>query len=401
MTAAILPAPPFPQHARVTWHRPSVVVSFVLGLNIVLTPLKAYLCESFPWQIVDAAPSSPFSTWAERETNLLASYTAAYSTEVFRPQASYFHDVRSSTHVYRAAVLRPQHFASCRVDVLTTLTGGIFFAPAIEETICSFMMSPNASMVGGCFESRVFTSLSGTNCIWTRPGNELANASDARLFTYYLAYRQNATMAFMTAKLSFRLLLTLYLAYCLWRNYYRHAMTLMTQCAKLPEARHCMLLLGDPTSIALLNPVVSLCLAVDVWLSIDTVAAELVATVQVDDLWQFALGCVYLSRTVWFCYAFLAAASYCIHRKRWAHCFTPLDPTLVAIAAAFIAGPLTYFQAHSGFIEAYLYLFSLGASDPNSTEGAFPILAHPNLKRSPCISQRGADCFVFTFDANR
>ncbi|EQC24867.1 hypothetical protein SDRG_17245, partial [Saprolegnia diclina VS20] len=283
------------------------------GLNIVVTPLKAYLCESFPWQIVDAAPSAPFATWAQRETSLLTFYTAAYArcdssirlpvirytAEVFRPHKSYYHDVRGSTHVYRATVLRPQRFASCRLDVLTTLTGGIFLAPALEANICSFVASPNnASMVGGCFESRVFTSLAGTNCMWTRAGNELSNTSDPSVFTYYIAYRQNATMAFMTVKLAYRLLLTLYLAWHLWRHYYRHYITLVAQCTMLADARHCMLLLGDPTSIALLNPVVSLCLAVDVWFSIDTVAAELLAAVQVEDLWRFTLGCVYLSRTV-------------------------------------------------------------------------------------------------------
>ncbi|OQS01210.1 hypothetical protein ACHHYP_01756 [Achlya hypogyna] len=467
---SVVPFPWTPRQPRVSWNIISVTISLGLGLNIVLTPLKAYLCESFPWQISSTGFPPAFPTWRDTENYLVEQYRRQYNTSMFARGGFYHHDVLNSTYVHRVALSRLNASTPC-YEILAHLHGGISYPRETQATMCSFMSTVNVSTNTSCFETRIFTVTIGTACIWITNGDDITilatNTSDN--LTYYIAYKLRTTVVFMTVKLLYRLALTSYLAVHMWTRYYRHYITLARQCVKLPNTQRCVIVLGDPTSMFLLHPFVSLCLALDVWLSIGAVSVEMLAVLQVRDRWQFFLACVYLSRTVWFCYLALACTSAVLKWGHWAHRFTPLDPTLVAIAAAFIAGPLTYIQGRSNLIAMYLWVFNVVATDTHSTEGVFAVLLYtitiglfpvqfgfvhykwlrrqqrmatefasfayndwkhratlsleaylfgfghaqcrrggsmysvfaqnPELKRSPCISQRGADCFVICYGA--
>ncbi|EQC24866.1 hypothetical protein SDRG_17244 [Saprolegnia diclina VS20] len=374
--------PATPHHVvPVAWHTGSLVVSVLLCLNVVSTPLKAYLCEALPWQIDDLPELYESSTtpWTTKEAHLLAFFSTLYNNDTLSPRAVYFTDVRTSTVGYRAHLRRPQAVSNCDVDVLTAIDGGLFVAEAARNTFCAYVATPpsNASTMGSCFATTVLRSVEGYVCIWSVLADDAPRLeNDARIEVLYTGFRLHGSSAFLWFKLVYRSLLTFYLVYLVWRHYYAHYRTLRAQCRHLPHATRCLLLVGDPTSIVLLHPLVCFGLVVDTWLSVNMVGVEIMALLQLRDLWQFALGYFYLSRCVWFCYAFLAIASAVLKRYHIEHSFSPVDPTLVAVAATLVVGPMTYLQGHSALIQVYSWLLNVSANSPHATEGIYAIFVY-------------------------
>ncbi|CAK4085101.1 unnamed protein product, partial [Aphanomyces euteiches] len=64
---------------------------------------------------------------------------------------------------------------------------------------------------------------------------------------------------------------------------------------------------------------------------------------QFQDLWTYALGCIYLSRTVWFAYLCMRVLSAVVKWHRWEASFVPVDPGFLAISAYLYGGPMTSF----------------------------------------------------------
>ncbi|EQC24865.1 hypothetical protein SDRG_17243 [Saprolegnia diclina VS20] len=461
---AIRPAPPVAlvPTTVVAWDMTSVFLSVALAANLVLTPLKAYLCESFPWQASDP-PSilRTASSWAEKEVFLLSLTADRYNDSVFTGDANYFEDVLASTVVYRRLVTRPiAPITNCALDVATQVNGGLFLSLGTQAALCAFAAANDSHMLRSCFEARTMGTVDRYGCLWST----LRNASDDSTTVWlYSAFQLNASHGFLIGKLVFRMLLTLYMARRVWVEYYVHYKVLWTQCARLPNITICKIYMGDPTSIFLLHPVICLCLAIDMWLSVNVVANQVVAVLQVGSIYAFLLGDFYLSRCVWLCYACMACTSVVLKRFHWEHVFPPMDPTLVAVVATALVGPLTYLQGNSLCIQAYAWILNVAASSPHATEGVYAVLLYtcsigalplvhgavqyilcrrrygrgptnyashqyndvknqamlvlqflwlgpvphtsggslyhvfdqfPGLKRSPCISQRGTDCFL-------
>ncbi|KDO32349.1 hypothetical protein SPRG_02827 [Saprolegnia parasitica CBS 223.65] len=467
---AIHPAPPeaLVPTAVVVWDRTSVFLSVALAANLVSTPLKAYLCESFPWQANAPPPIlSTNASWAVKEAFLLSLTADRYNDSVFTGDANYYEDVLASTVVYRRLLTRPiSPITNCAFDVATHVNGGLFLSLRTQSALCGFAASIDSPMLRSCFETRTMGTVDRYGCLWSarRHGSD----SNATLWLYS-AFQLNASHDFLIGKLVFRIVLTLYMARRVWVEYYAHYAVLRTQCARLPHAATCKIYIGDPTSIFLLHPVVCLCLAIDMWLSVNVVANQVVAVLQLESLSAFLFGYFYLSRCVWLCYACMACTSVVLKRCHWEHVFPPMDPTLVAVVATALVGPLTYLQGNSMCIQAYAWVLNVSASSPNATEGAYAVLLYtcsigalplvhgalqyalcrrrygaqrglinyashqyndvkslvvlalpfrslgrvphtcggslyhvfdqfPGLKRSPCISQRGTDCFVLVLN---
>ncbi|CAK4154410.1 unnamed protein product [Aphanomyces euteiches] len=73
-----------------------------------------------------------------------------------------------------------------------------------------------------------------------------------------------------------------------------------------------------------------------------TIAAG-VRVSQFSDLWSYALGCMYLFRTVWFAYLGMRGLSSFIKWRRWESSFAPVDPTFLALISYISGGPMTSF----------------------------------------------------------
>ncbi|EQC24864.1 hypothetical protein SDRG_17242 [Saprolegnia diclina VS20] len=461
MTTRIAPEQPIAARpVRVTWSYLSILLSICLSLNIVLTPLKAYLCEPYPWQLPPLPPilKASDASWTTVEATLLEAAKRQYNSSIFTG-TTYIFDAETWTSIYRDVFPMPLPPVSCQVDLMTQLNGGAFLPHALQEKLCVAISNTSYS-VSACFEAQLFASTFNVGCVWTMPGNDSV--------IVYGAYRMTSSVTALTLKLAVRISLTLYMAGVMWRRYYRQYRSLALQCQRYPKVGRVHICVGDPTSIFLLHPVLCLCLVLDVWQSVGTVYLEMLAVLQVDDFWQFALGYLYLSRSVWFGYAFLSCTSMLLKKCKREHWFTPLDPTLVAIAAALATGPVTMINGRTAFLVFYSWLFNVLATSYHSIEitagvffytiglGLLPLLAGfglrwmhcwrvtqpadyaaisfndikqrvlltlerlslgvpanvrrrggsihavcahlSRLKASPCISQRGADCYLILYD---
>ncbi|OQS06647.1 hypothetical protein THRCLA_01323, partial [Thraustotheca clavata] len=405
-------------------------------------PLKTYLCEPFPWQI--PAPPAILRddnvTWEAKEQYFLKGFQTRFKSSMMTENIAVY--VNESTTMIRDVMLWPQNFTDCQSDLVPQIISG------------------------QCYLPNVFGVNIGIACVWTSLEIESNSTLAPQVATIVYAIRMSFAPAYLTFKFCYRVALLLYILSQMWFKYYKYYLPLARQCSKITKAPRCYIIVGDPTSIFILNPVVCICLVVDMWLSSDVLAVQVVVVDKFINLIQFLLGCFYLSRTVWYCYSCLSLITYLLKRWHWETRFTAVDPTLVAIAAAVVAGPFTYFLAHSAFSKPLIWLFGIIAPSDHdmdasigvilyiSTIGFLPIFygfgvrkkkkrvlktktfyhsfkyndlknrlllgietfflgfsqvtrgsihqilaQYPTLKRSPCISQRGADCYVVLYDS--
>ncbi|KDO32350.1 hypothetical protein SPRG_02828 [Saprolegnia parasitica CBS 223.65] len=415
MTASVVPEQPTTVlPVRVTWSSLSVLLSLCLSLNIVLTPLKAYLCEPYPWQLPPLPPvlTSSDAPWSAVEATLLEAAKRQYNSSSFA-SGTFVFDAETWTSVYRDVLRLPPPPVSCQIDIMTQLNAGVFLPHALQESICATVFNTSIS-VSACFEAQLFASTFNVGCVWTVPSNASV--------IVYGAYRMTSSVAALSVKLAARVSLTV------WRRYYSQYRRLAQLCNRYPKVARVHICVGDPTSIFLLHPVLCLCLVLDVWQSVGTVYLQMLAVLQVDDFWQFALGYLYLSRSVWFCYSFLSCTSMLLKKHKREHWFSPLDPTLTAVAVFFYTIALGQLSLCAGFglrcvhgwrvkqptdyaaiafndIKQRVLLrmerLCLGVpSNVRRRGGSIHAVCAslPRLKSSPCISQRGADCYLILYD---
>ncbi|KDO21196.1 hypothetical protein SPRG_20967 [Saprolegnia parasitica CBS 223.65] len=167
----------------------------------------------------------------------------------------------------------------------------------------------------------------------------------------------------------------------MWRHYYRHYKHLLRSLRQygLHTARPGTvfeIVVGDPTCVILLHPIVPLIFAIDLASSPNYLACASVRVVQVANPQAFCLGCLYLSRTVWFAYGVIllaSAAAKALRRERWFT--TDVDPTVVALVVALIAGPLTLLLARiPPLMTLFHYLFASTTDDAQATEMVYALL---------------------------
>ncbi|KDO26085.1 hypothetical protein SPRG_08446 [Saprolegnia parasitica CBS 223.65] len=462
----------------------SMLLASLVGAYVASAPLHAYLYENLPWALDPPPLIMPNATWAQTEAfwllfakdrlpplyarTLVLHGRVRYSSETFLDGTSYCHDPTTNTDIYRMVLdlSTPIPLDECNAKLLTKLNNGAILSKGLQDTLCNFAASPNASLVASvaaCQDNKLGGIQQSVVCAWLTPGDDLTmhrSSSGPNFYTYYNIFLMRPSIGFLYAKLAARVVLVLYILYRLWLDYYRHCRELLRDCA-LVEGHRCEVFLGDPTSLILLDPFVTFGMSLDVWLSASVIGSSTLAAVQIDDTWQFMLGCLYLARMEWIAYFSLAIASPILKRLHIEGRFTPVDPTLVAMAATLIAGPLTYQQGHSVFFtRLYLWLFNTKAPDPHSIEigygiffflctvGLTPIVletymvlrhalpsfndvkhrfllalqlrcrakyrrlrhfggtiysfydAYPNFRKFPSLSQRGLDCYIVVYAAN-
>ncbi|KDO26086.1 hypothetical protein SPRG_08447 [Saprolegnia parasitica CBS 223.65] len=264
---------------------------------------------------------------------------------------SYSHDAATNTDIYRMVLnlSTPIPLDQCRPSLLAKLNNGPILSVSLEDRLCAFAARPNATHLdafSACQKNVVAGIEQSILCAWLTPGNDFDRSlTTPGIYTYYNIFLMRPSILFLYVKLTWRVLLLLYLGYRLWFDYYRHCRDLLRDCTLVEGHR------------------------LDVWLSAAVIGSSTLAAVQLDDTWQFMLGCIYLSRMVWIAYFALAVASPILKRLHMERRVSPVDPTFVSIATMLVSGPLTYQQGHSAFFtRIYHWFFNAKAPDPHTIE---------------------------------
>ncbi|EQC25245.1 hypothetical protein SDRG_16883 [Saprolegnia diclina VS20] len=366
-SAKIAVGPLLPGAPRHVVHRNAFAffVSMGILLNISLMPMKAYLSEHLPWMRETQAPAS--SNFTEFNASTLLQYQAKYNISTLPPNCIYFNDAAAGVELVRVDLDMATHAAIARDDCVSAFLlgkpGVIYYTTSIRLLLCD-LAAANASSFhllawqnrGTCVYNTYFGLYIGHQCVWITADD----VAHAHRLTISMAIAAYAATAWLWCKLAFRVGISLVTLYLLYAKYYRHCLDLESLLRSHGHKRVCNkhwryeVIWGDPTALILLNPAIAGIFALDCWLSVDIVAVAIMRASQAHEITAMLLGCLYLSRTVWFAYAALCGVNTYLKRHKKEHLFAEVDPTLVAIAAT-IYGPLVTWMV--GNVEFILALF--------------------------------------------
>ncbi|EQC25846.1 hypothetical protein SDRG_16295 [Saprolegnia diclina VS20] len=362
----------------VTLNKRSIAWSLVMLCNIFLMPLKAYISEPFPWTSVhvDAIPSDCAHNFTNCGPQLL---------EFFRNQSQFLSEdaPHIATKVYdlvRVSFPLPTN-ASSPDAYVTSMPYALFYCASQRDLAHRFATNQiHATDFASAQIAAFLTSPIAFSVIWasndtTTPGGGIM----------HMGYVRAATSTWWTSiKFVFRLLLSMYLVWCTWAQYFVHVKTLYSQLTTIGLAtapgRSLELIVGDPTSVVLLNPVVALFFIVDFWISADFVSLAFTRVAVVTSPTTYFIASLYLSRTLWFAYGSLSVMSGCLKRLGKAHLFHAVDPSWTAVAVMCVAGPFTTLQTRLPFlIDLYNWIFYVLASSSTSIETSAAAIVYTAL----------------------
>ncbi|KDO18375.1 hypothetical protein SPRG_16156 [Saprolegnia parasitica CBS 223.65] len=322
-------------------------------LNIASMPMKAYISEYLPWRAPPVMPDM-FSNFSDFSAHMLAFDKRLYNNATLPQGATYVTDWTNDVQVMRQvlypSVLAPLAPEACLGSFLLGMPGLIFYTPAQMDLLCSLVATTNASELyfppGACFANALSSRNVGTSCYWIDHGNTLTNATEPDAVTLTYVYNATRYYKWLWCKFAYRILSTCFVIYRLWTQYYRHCLWLHRRLARAshfatPPTTNWRyeLVLGDPTAIILMDPMVALVFLVDIWISIGNVGVAVLRASQNGDVTVNLLNILYLSRTVWFGYFALCLTAFCLRRYSKQHLFADVDTTMVAIGVT-VYGPL-------------------------------------------------------------
>ncbi|KAF0684719.1 Aste57867_23320 [Aphanomyces stellatus] len=358
---------------RVGFNKVSVGWSLLFAFNLAVSPLKAYISETLPWHII--APVATNATlWSDDLNYTLAILQVLYnpttmpdSTQTFRRD--------DTTYVIRAALVLSTPLVECDATLLR-FPGAVFYGPALRRAACAFLAQNSSSprtMTPICQHVYMLAVPVVNTCLWV-------DGPSSTHFIVSFGAVNLESIPFAWCKLTWRCLLVGYILHLLWHSYYYHVWALghnlTTVGLRNPStAVRYDLSVGDPTPLVLDHPFVSLVFVVDFYAGIDYVGLASIRVSQVADVGQFALGCLYGSRAVWFGYFTMRYATYLVKWKRWECHVTSVDPGVLALAAAFYAGPIYYMLANTPAVHLLYLLWSLQPSGTLDRDASIDVAA--------------------------
>ncbi|EQC25850.1 hypothetical protein SDRG_16299 [Saprolegnia diclina VS20] len=361
----------------VRWNWRAVAVSVVMAVNVATMPLVSYLSEPLPWA---------------HDTNATALVSrCAVNVSMCTSDALRFFQAHASV-----VSNRNRYYHSQDLDMLQTSLR----LPLENETSASWVDSLPYSFYFSLDQVRWATlvahgelnatgNVAVSRCLglpvllsvlWlSRKDGDYSDKANI-YFGYQIApHAQVAAYVKCVGRVCF----AVYILYYMWRHYYRHYQHLLQSLHQygLYKARPGTvfeIIVGDPTSVILLHPIVPLFFAIDVASSPNYLASASVRVVQVANAQAFCLGCLYLSRTVLFAYGVILLASAGAKALKREHWFTTdVDPTLVAVVVVLIAGPLTLLLAQiPPLMTCFHYLFASTTDDAQATEMVYALLLY-------------------------
>ncbi|OQR81565.1 hypothetical protein THRCLA_23344 [Thraustotheca clavata] len=360
-----------PPRYTVVFNKRSIFMSMIMFINVAIMPLKAYISEPFPWE-----PNEHLEFLATCSYNLTSCAPVAF--DYFKNQSQNMSNAEryargDSWDIFRFPLPNLPPRDSEPSSVLLELPYSIFYTQNQREQACQLVkreinFTEFKSIRADCFFGIIFDFA----LIWTE-------SSDAM---YCAFVRQTTSTAWLIFKWIYRCSLCIYIMITMWRRYYRHYFHLAKNLRLLgiedamPTDR-IEIIMGDPTSIILLNPYVSFVFIVDIWVSIEFVTRAIFRLDQLQDIKLCLLACFYLSRMLWLAYGALILVSYTLKKLHKEKIFDEADPTLTALAVMITTGPITNLQSRILiFIDLYYYLFLPFSSDANSIEIALGVVMY-------------------------
>ncbi|KDO19193.1 hypothetical protein SPRG_15636 [Saprolegnia parasitica CBS 223.65] len=343
----------------------------------MLKPLTAYVSEHFPWAGT-LSPPTEYANYSAFSNSELALKRALYTNATLPDGKSYYVDNAKNAQVGRG-LLRlgqpPMPVTTCSSSLLPGLPGLIFYSDRIIEMLCNAATAPNASAVdwatqGSCFQSQFLSFSLGHSCVWLVSGDAINSGSvDAAAMTVYFVYNESRFAVWVWLKFGYRILVTLFVWYRLWTQYYKHVIDL-ERCLRVRGHRETLphpaswsyeLVLGDPTAIVLMDPWVATLYFFDIWLSVTNLSVAILQVGQSGSTEHLVRSIWYLSRTIWFAFWGLCLASYGLKRWHKEHLFATIDPTLLSLAVMVYGPLLTWTSAHlPPFTRFYQWTLTFG-----------------------------------------
>ncbi|OQS02483.1 hypothetical protein THRCLA_05144 [Thraustotheca clavata] len=361
----------------------AMIVSMCMLLNIAAMPMKAYLSENLPWNKY-LTPEVDTSNYKDFNSTTLQLQQNTYNKKTLPNESTYYTDevvdVQVLRHYINLTYNEPISRDDCTQNFVLGMPGLIYYTPKQIDLICNVSASANAttyiqSYSGDCFYDKFFSIDIGYSCLWIEKISGSNDSSSFDIFAVIYTFSPTRYDKWLWCKFSYRILLTVFVLYQMWTNYYKHILAL-TQLLKTLGHRfnlgkqtwHYELIIGDPTAIILMDHWIALAFVVDIWISTNNVGIAVLRATQNGDLTVMFLTFLYLSRTVWFAYCALCLVAYILKKYHKENIFTQVDPTLVAIAVA-IYGPLVSWLSGNIALFAQLYQWMFTCFVPSNLVG--------------------------------
>ncbi|KAF0757357.1 hypothetical protein AaE_004291, partial [Aphanomyces astaci] len=306
-------------------------------------PLKAYMTESYPWSLrLAILPMGDNVSHDTYEPQIYAFLSAQYNNATVSPSTTFSRDHVKNTYLLRFALSLPTHGDSSTpcwswLARFPDNVAAIFYSLEKRQFVCDFVAANASSRLSmklhHCQKNRLF----GVTPDEASP----VNIPDSTYYTVYHSGQVWGGRAMCWVKFTWRCALGVYILWLMWRVYYRHygplvrnlrAIGLDKQCHTYPVKDHPIVVVGMTVD----------CIVGAAYLGVATIRVT-----QVTDVTEFAVGCLYGSRTVWAAYLTMRFITPLVKRHCWERHFEPLDPGVMALTASLYAGPLVFIVCNS------------------------------------------------------
>ncbi|KAF0690317.1 Aste57867_18298 [Aphanomyces stellatus] len=361
----------------------SLVYSALSALNLITTPLSAYVSEDLPWLVpLSSLVYDPMDVFTANMTNY---FQHLYNNDTFPyAHANIFLSAPStSTFDIRFPLQLPLVSVPDCLVTLLQFPMHLFYSQGMRDFVCTFLAlndtarrATTTTPASVCYHNNMLGLPLIDGCLWVTP---LPNRSES--YVADLASHTRPGPVYAWFKLTFRIALTVYIMRVVWMLYYVHYRQLTTNLRGYSVRNQdgarvfhkLVVYLGDPTYFVLSHPMVSLVMVVDFWLSAVNIYVAMGQVSQVTEFWTFARGCFYGSRAVWLAYFTMRCASMVVKRWHWEHKVVSVDPAIVGIAVLLYVGPVVYLISSTRLSDMFyaFWVVLVPAADQNSTIEAF------------------------------
>ncbi|KAF0688632.1 Aste57867_19744 [Aphanomyces stellatus] len=350
----------------------SLLYSCFYVANIVLEPLKAYVGEPVPWSLRHVVLNTSTLLFEDFVNNTFHVLRAKYNNRTLAIGTLFSRDRDTNTALIRSRMTLPSNSPTMCDAFVIHFPGSIFYGQGMVQFVCNFLAQNTSDQSHApqfiCQHNRVAGLLISESCTWIEA---LPNSTGTFWVYHAVQIMENATWSWI--KLGLRLGLSCFIAVQVWRLYYCQyrslVLNLRTMGLSSNDGGLYEIQIGDPTWLILSHPFVCIVMVVDVVYSTSYAAIAGYRVYQVHDMWEFAIGSFSGSNMVWASYAIMIFSSPIIKRLQWEKYFVSVDPGMMALMAAFYAGPLVYFITQTPIVLLLQELSQIGvlADDEGQT----------------------------------
>ncbi|KAF0688633.1 Aste57867_19745 [Aphanomyces stellatus] len=371
----VLQAPSAPLQGRsVRCSTRSVIFTFGYVVNLVVMPFKAYLSEPLPWNLhphsLDLAPNASFEIFSIKAFQFLSE---TYNNKTVPESATISRDMAANTYCLRYTMAFPSFGDHQCIEYMLGFPAALYYSLATTEFLCDFVADNTTTRLNRplyhCQQDRFVTMSIAFSCTWIVP------LEQPDTFDVYHGVQLLETPMFSWIKLGYRVGLSVFIGFAQWRLYFQHLKPLLHNLrtiglANLNDEANYVIQLGDPTWLILSHRIVTLVMVLDCFVNVGYSGAAGNRTSQVNNIWEFCLGCLYGSRAVWAAYFVMYYATPLVKYMAWEKHFQPVDPGPMAMTAIFYAGPVIYNNSHTPSLLFFQWLHAIAAPNIEIVECA-------------------------------